>query len=204
MNQGRAANRGGLDEATLLELVQEGLTLTEMAHRLDRSISTVRYGLQRHGHWPLASGRRRIAARRAREQGLNKVELECSHHGLTEFVLEAGSRYRCLKCRREAVIAWRRRAKLRLVEEAGGRCVLCGYDEFAGALQFHHRDRSEKSFGLAMGGLTRSIAELRREAAKWVRLCANCHAKIEWGAAQLPEDLLRSNGSKPDANLGPV
>ena len=202
VNQGRAANRGRLDEETLLALVREGATLTEMARRLDRSASTVRYWLKKYDQWPLASGRRRFAARRAKEAGLKHVELECRHHGRTEFVLENGGRYRCLKCRRQAVIQWRRRAKLRLVEEAGGRCILCGYDEFPGALQFHHLDRKQKSFGLAMRGLTRSIAALRKEAAKCVLLCANCHAKVEWGAEELPAKLsARAGIEESDGNL---
>lgn len=202
VNHGRAANRGGLSEETLLELIREELTLAEMARRLDRSVSTVRYWLKKHGHWPLAAGRRRSAARRAREQGLKRVELECIHHGLTEFILEKGGRYRCLQCRRRAVIEWRRRAKFRLVKEFGGRCELCGYDEFLGALQFHHVDPQRKSFGLAMRGLTRSFAALREEAAKCALLCANCHAKVEWGAAELPEEILnRCRSAKTDGNL---
>ena len=40
-----------------------------------------------------------------------------------------------------------------------------------------------------MRGLTRSIAALRQEAAKCVLLCANCHAKVEWGAEELPAKL---------------
>lgn len=202
VHQGRAANRGGLSDAMLAELVREGLTLTEMARRLDRSVSTVRYWLKKHGHWPLAAGRRRAAARKAREQGLKRADLECSRHGLTEFVLENGSRYRCLKCRRQAVIEWRRRAKLRLVQEFGGRCELCGYDEFLGALQFHHVDPGQKEFGLAMRGLTRSIKALRQEAAKCALLCANCHAKVEWGAVELPaEILIRCGSAKVNGNL---
>jgi transposase len=199
VNQGRAANRGGLSEEVLASLVRDGLSLSEMARRLDRSISTVRYWLKKYGHWPLPAGRRRAATRRAREQGLRQVELECPHHGVTDFILEGSGRYRCLKCRREGVTRWRRRAKLRLVEEAGGRCLLCGYDEFPGALQFHHLDPSTKAFGLAMRGLTRSIKELRREAAKCVLLCANCHAKVEWGTASIPADLAPgSNGARQD------
>jgi hypothetical protein len=31
--------------------------------------------------------------------------------------------------------------------------------------------------------LTRSIDDLRKEAAKCVLLCANSHAKVEWGSA---------------------
>jgi 5-methylcytosine-specific restriction endonuclease McrA len=68
-----------------------------------------------------------------------------------------------------------------LVDEAGGRCVLCGYDRYLGALEFHHVNPSEKSFQLGMGGLTRSIASMRAEAAKCVLLCSNCHAEVEGG-----------------------
>lgn len=82
------------------------------------------------------------------------------------------------------VSAWRRRMKRLLVGEAGGRCQICGYDRYMGALQFHHVDPAEKSFPLSMRGCTRSIAELRTEAAKCQLLCANCHAEVEHGVAE--------------------
>ena len=186
VNQGRAANRGGLRPEELSEMVEDGLSLSEMARRVDRSVSTVRYWLKRYEYWPLAAGEKRAKVRIARERGLRKLQLECDRHGQTEFIIENSGRCRCLKCRREAVISWRRRAKLKLVAEAGGRCVLCGYAESPVALQFHHLDPSKKSFGLSMRGLTRSIERLREEAAKCVLLCANCHAKVEWGDALLP------------------
>jgi transposase len=198
VNQGRAANRGGLDRTLLLDMVQKGATLTEMARRVDRSVSTVRYWLKKYELWPLAAGKKRDRVRLAREQGLKRLQLECARHGRTEFIIENSGRARCLKCRRLAVIQWRRRAKLRLVAEAGGRCVVCGYDEFPGALQFHHLDPSQKSFGLAMRGLTKSIERLREEAAKCVLLCANCHAKVEWGDLELP----RIEGVSENRNPG--
>jgi hypothetical protein len=49
------------------------------------------------------------------------------------------------------------------------------------ALQFHHLDPARKSFALSRNGVTRSLAELRAEAAKCVVLCANCHAEVEVG-----------------------
>lgn len=186
VNKGRAANRGGLDPEVLAAMAEEGLTLTEMARRADRSVSTVRYWLKKHGYWPLPAGKKRAQVQLARERGVKTLELDCGRHGRTEFIIENSGRSRCLKCRREAVVQWRRRAKLRLVAEAGGRCVICGYDESPVALQFHHVDPAQKSFGLAMRGLTRSIERLREEAAKCVLLCANCHARVEWGDAALP------------------
>jgi hypothetical protein len=73
-----------------------------------------------------------------------------------------------------------------LVSEAGGRCGVCGYDRCVGALAFHHLDPQSKSFGLAEGGLARSLAEARREAGKCILLCANCHAEVEAGIVELP------------------
>lgn len=177
-------SKGPIDRGILERMIKDRLSLHEMARQLDRNRSSVRHWLIKNDLWPLRSLERRAEARRARELGLKRVELECRHHGRTEFILEGRGAYRCCQCRREAVIRWRRRAKLRLVAEAGGRCQMCGYDEFAGALQFHHLDPSKKSFGLAMRGLTRSIDKLREEAAKCVLLCANCHAKVEWGSDQ--------------------
>ena len=86
----------------------------------------------------------------------------------------------------------RRRRKIKeiLVSEAGGACRLCGYDRYAGALQFHHLDPENKTFQLAGRGLTRSLSIVRQEAKKCVLLCANCHAEVEGGIAILPvEDL---------------
>jgi hypothetical protein len=73
-----------------------------------------------------------------------------------------------------------------LIEEAGGRCTLCGYDRSPAALHFHHRDPSQKAFSLGVRGITRGIDRLREEAAKCVLLCANCHAEVEAGVQEVP------------------
>jgi 5-methylcytosine-specific restriction endonuclease McrA len=101
------------------------------------------------------------------------------------FILEGRGYYRCKKCRMERVSEWRRRTKRRLLQTAGGACVLCGYDTYPGALQFHHIEPAEKKFSISREGVTRSFAELRAEAAKCVLLCANCHAEVEGGYTAL-------------------
>jgi hypothetical protein len=67
----------------------------------------------------------------------------------------------------------RRTVKQRLVDEAGGKCVRCGYAASLGALEFHHRDGVQKDFAISAfhGAWTRLAAE----AAKCDLLCANCH-----------------------------
>ena len=77
-------------------------------------------------------------------------------------------------------------SQLLLIGEAGGACILCGYDRCVGALHFHHLDPDTKEFGISRRGFTRSIQKMREEAAKCVLLCSNCHAEVEAGAATLP------------------
>jgi hypothetical protein len=90
----------------------------------------------------------------------------------------------------DAVARRRRKVKATLVAEAGGRCVICGYDRCIGALAFHHLDPSRKEFGMAAGGLARSLSKSREEAAKCVLLCSNCHAEVEAGISPLPLQLV--------------
>jgi hypothetical protein len=85
----------------------------------------------------------------------------------------------------EQVSTRRRRVKRILVEEAGGRCVTCGYDACVAALQFHHLDPRAKEFALSHEGITRGIERARQEAEKCVLLCANCHAEVEAGVRVL-------------------
>ena len=86
---------------------------------------------------------------------------------------------------RMAVDRRRRAIKAIVVKESGGACLICGYDRSVKALQFHHLDPSTKSFGLADGGLSRSLERVRAEAGKCVLLCANCHAEVEAGIATI-------------------
>jgi 5-methylcytosine-specific restriction endonuclease McrA len=180
------AARGALSIEVLQPLVERGLTLTEIASELDRSVAAVRYWLEKHG---LRTKRRRgprpaiprEVVDDAIARGLRTLEGDCRHHGRGIFVIENSGRVRCRQCRMDRVAERRRKVKRILIEEAGGSCVRCGYDRFVGALQFHHVDPAEKSFGVAQKGATIGIDSLRAEAAKCIVLCANCHAEVEHG-----------------------
>lgn len=185
--------KSGLARDELEPLIEEGLTIEEIARRLGVGDTTTRNWLRRHGLRTRGS-RRRAALASMRRTGENETEIECRRHGVTRHVaVTSESRLRCAKCRSEAVSRRRRKVKEMLVAEARGRCKLCGYARHSAALQFHHVDPSTKSFGLGVRGITRSIDKLRNEAAKCVLLCANCHAEVEAGVAELP---VKSRGSK--------
>jgi hypothetical protein len=190
----RHAARGGLAREELEPLVAAGFTVRDIGVAVDRSPATVRHWLREHGLQTTAT--RSLAP--ACPLGDGDVERECPRHGLTRH-RRRDRGWRCLRCRSEAVADRRRRVKAILVEEAGGACALCAYDRCVAALQFHHVDPSTKRFHLALRGGTRALRDMREEAQKCVLLCANCHAEIEAGMAELPLDsALGSPTGSPD------
>ena len=183
VNRAKVAARGGLERGELDRLVKAGMSVREIAEVSQRSAATVRYWLQEHGLSTRQA--QRLEAMRGRPE---RVALDCPRHGTTDFRRRAAGGYRCLKCRAEAVAKRRRRVKQILVADAGGACMLCGYDRCIGALQFHHLRPEEKSFALSHRGVARSLAKARAEAQKCVLLCSNCHAEVELGVASVEGD----------------
>ncbi len=54
----------------------------------------------------------------------------------------------------------------------------CGYKRSIVALEFHHRDSSEKDFGISYKGINKSFEKLKNELDKCDLLCSNCHKEV--------------------------
>ena len=114
------------------------------------------------------------------------MKKECKRHGLTEYgrcVDRGKTRSRCKKCQVEAVNKRRRKLKKESVKYKGGKCEKCGYNKSVMALEFHHVNPEEKSFGISATGITRSWEKLKKELDKCILVCSNCHAEIHAGVA---------------------
>ena len=137
------AARGGVERETLSELVERGLSVR--ADRCERS----GWASRAFSHWLSKYELRTDPLHYSRRDGRKPPDLprECPRHGWTDYVRIGARRVLSLSrgARSERVAARRRRIKEILVAEAGGRCVLCGYDAYTGALQFHHRDPSKSA-----------------------------------------------------------
>ena len=181
----RHVAKGGVAADRLESLVAAGLSVREIGADLGLSYSAVRHRLSKHGL--RTAGRRRTLP----------DERWCDIHDVALREYE-GYRYRCPRCVSETVSEARRRRKALLVEEAGGKCGLCGYDRCNAALEFHHVDPTLKAFSVSLGGVTRSLASVREEARKCMLLCSTCHKEVEMGLAQLPfSPSAADNGTKP-------
>lgn len=86
----------------------------------------------------------------------------------------------------KAVSERRRRIKEKAIVFMGGRCQVCGYSKYQGALDFHHIDPSTKSFGIGGFGHSRSWERVKQELAKCILVCANCHREIGAGVTKVP------------------
>lgn len=84
--------------------------------------------------------------------------------------LQLRHRTRCHSCNTKIR---RYRNKIKAINLLGGKCVKCGYNH-PGALEFHHKDESTKSFNI--GNVShKSWKILLEEINKCELLCANCH-----------------------------
>lgn len=180
--------KGGIERGRLEGMVGEGMTIAEIADAVGLSKTTVRHWLRRYGLRTRNRPGHRMHpdARVAKEAGSLLTTLKCPRHGATEFSLEGRGYYRCKLCRSEGVTRRRRKVKEILVQEAGGRCCICGYNFCLAALQFHHVNPQEKRIEVNAKGVSLALETLRAEARKCVLLCSNCHAEVEFGATMLP------------------
>jgi 5-methylcytosine-specific restriction endonuclease McrA len=89
---------------------------------------------------------------------------------------------------KQAVDKRRKKIKRLAIDYKGGKCAICGYKQYRGALEFHHRDNKDKNFGLSTKGLTRSWKKTKKELDKTILVCSNCHKELHAGIKQLPTE----------------
>jgi len=78
----------------------------------------------------------------------------------------------------KAVAKRRKEIRRKAVEYLGGKCSKCEYNKCIEALEFHHKNPTEKDFNISKKGHCRSLARVKSEIEKCDLLCANCHREI--------------------------
>lgn len=90
----------------------------------------------------------------------------------------------CRKCNDKYALHKIRDVKLRCVQYKGGKCTVCSYSKYIGALEFHHIDPSAKDYNISK---LRSYCweNIKKELKKCVLLCSNCHREFHAGLIKL-------------------
>ncbi len=111
---------------------------------------------------------------------------KCKHHGETVFSQLNNGYWRCLKCASDYQTKTNQSLKTRMVDHAGGCCVVCNYDGYIGALEFHHIKPSTKSFEVN-SRCKKTWEAILTEIEKCVLLCSNCHKEVHAGVTLITD-----------------
>ncbi len=85
----------------------------------------------------------------------------------------------CKKCYNNQTVIRQRELKEQCVEYKGGKCQICGYNEYLGALEFHHRDPTQKDFQIStITGRKNITDDIKNELDKCDLLCATHHREV--------------------------
>lgn len=165
----------------LEHMTNEGWSTRKIAAHFGVSQSSIRYHLYKHGLKTSTFSYLKVEG---------KPDWRCCstcriEKPISEFYkIKNTERYRtsCKTCVSEyqKTIAGGTRANTKslAVEYKGGKCQQCGYCKSLSALEFHHRDSTEKDFGIARRWYKGLDDILKKELDKCDLLCSNCHREV--------------------------
>lgn len=128
------------------------------------------------------------------ERELNPIFLVCPMCN-KKFELPYGevNRKYCFECmpkgitKSEQTRRIRQVGKIKALQYLGSKCVLCGYNKYPAALEFHHINEKEKDYNLS--NIIKGVeldSKVIEELDKCVILCSNCHRAYH--ASELNEE----------------
>jgi hypothetical protein len=156
----------------LKQLVLEQKTTREMGEILGSSQTNVRYWLKKY------SLSTKIKGYCCKYCGEVKKE---------NMMNKGGGRKARTVCKKCHCINSKKRIKTNrqeVIKYKGGKCQICGYNKYIGALEFHHRDPKNKDPNWTYMRHWH-LDKIKKEVDKCDCLCSNCHREIHAD----PEDL---------------
>ena len=88
----------------------------------------------------------------------------------------ANQRMCCYECMPEGEQLTRGGFLAKMKQHKGGKCIRCGYNNCMKALEFHHKDPSQKDFTISNDHF--KLLDATNEIEKCVILCSNCHKEL--------------------------
>jgi len=166
--------------------INNGLSLREIAEKINKSLTTVRYWVKKY----------KISHNYRSFKQIGKIEYDeyrycpkCEKNCLTTNFYKRrdkkNSSTYCIKCTNSHTLERVQNLKMQMVEYKGGCCQICGYDKYQGALEFHHLDPSKKDFNLSKLKVRKFGELVKNELDKCVMICSNCHREVHAGVTEI-------------------
>ena len=168
-----------MDKDNIKNLIDKGYSLNKISKELNKSLTTIRYWFKKHG---LKYNHVQFKYLEKKEIGIERNCPKCEQSlPSTDFYKRRGVDYSstyCKLCTTEQTLSRMQRLKKQMVEYKGGSCVICGYNNYMGALEFHHLNPKEKDFNLAHMKKYTFDEKIKNELDKCVLVCSNCHREV--------------------------
>lgn len=155
----------------LSALVSQEKSISQMAIALDTSKTNIRYWLNKFN----LKSKYRWKIEKRTTKNCPRCQIEKSIKEFYKRRNKAGASVYCKPCSNLEAIERFRRFKTLCVQYKGGKCVICGYNKSVSALDFHHINPKDKSFGIARTKSKKFDKKIKKELDKCNLLCANCH-----------------------------
>lgn len=166
-----------MDIEILKQLILNNKSTYEIAEELNKSQTTVRYWLNKHN---LKTNVKSLV--------INETHKTCGKCKESKLHTEFYGRYEtnrnnnissyCKQCSNFATAERQRDFKQKCLEYKGGKCIVCNYNKYIGALEFHHLDPKQKDFSLSDMSSRSFTKEIKKELDKCILVCSNCHKEI--------------------------
>jgi hypothetical protein len=162
-----------MDKSLLQNYISLNYSTRQIAQLVNRSQTNVRHWLKKYN---LKTNLKQFTA--------TDYRCKCGETSPEKFY--GHSKQTCSRCHNKKTSKVGRNNRHFAVEHLGGKCLACGYNKHACALDIHHLDPSikDKYFrNMRSWGKERIFKEIE----SCVLLCKNCHALVHAGLVELPE-----------------
>jgi len=171
----------------LIRFLRSGSGLKEMALSAGKSITTMRYWLKKYGlRSTCLPGPKSKLRGKCLTLSADRPKYLCKFCGETDenkmMIKNKKARHHtvCKKCHGAYVTERGRETKKKAIAYKGGKCQKCGYNRCDAALEFHHRDPSQKDEKFFLTK-KRKLEDITKELDKCDLLCSNCHKEEHYG-----------------------
>jgi hypothetical protein len=184
-----------MDKSTLETYISQGLSLGQISKITNKSRTSIRHWLKKFD----LKTKNKSFKEQPRTKNIilfNGIKSKCCpkckevKNLQNEFYTSKNGDVHgwCKSCNNKITYEKQLARKVECVKYKGGKCIVCNYDKYIGALDFHHVNPEEKEFNIAQLR-SYSLEFLIKELDKCVLLCKNCHAEVHHGLVDLKEQI---------------
>lgn len=162
-----------MQHEVLLELIEKGFTLKQIAAECKSSKTNTRYWIKKFG-----LKLKRGAKGKKPKDFLFPRKCNCGETDPYKFY--GNKTTVCGKCHNSNMLKTGQENRAYMLSKLGGKCVNCNFDKWKSGLDIHHIDPSKKDVSFATSRYW-SRDKIDKELLKCVILCKICHAAYHSG-----------------------